>query len=340
MSAVEFATALRDQIAELNPRDMIDVQGFCWGVFSRNRSWFGGKSYGGNTDMLPEFIARQIYAIGFGRRDEIAELLKDVPSLDKEERTRRRAELEEKCEGSKVSERKALLNFFDLLTAPGSILLAKSSWFDRGLQQSLLRISGVCQTGSHGSYDEEIGHQISVEWRSTPEHTVEAREYFADLAHTLNVHPLEKVLDIIALDPPRAKPAEPTETEEAEEIEEIEDEEPTTLPVQPRYTIEDFVADTGFQVETINGWQRRLLRKLHVVFQGPPGTGKTFVAERLARLLVSETTGVWDVVQFHPSYSYEDFMQGIRPQVISGSLTYQDRTRPFLGFLPKGGAAR
>ena len=142
-------------------------------------------------------------------------------------------------------------------------------------------------------------------------------------------------MDIIALDPPRAKPAEPTKTEEAEEVEAIEEEEPAALPIQSRYTIDDFVADTGFHTDIINGWQRRLLRKLQVVFQGPPGTGKTFVAERLARMLVSETTGVWDVVQFHPSYSYEDFMQGIRPQVISGGLTYQIEPGRFLDFCRK-----
>jgi len=335
LSAVDFAKTLREQIAELNPRDMIDVQGFCFGVFNQSRVWFGGKSYGGSRDMLPEFVARKIYAIGFARRPEIAELFKDVPSLDKESRAARRTELESACASGNDAERKALLSFFDLLSAPGSVLLAKSSWFDRGLQQSLLRISGVCVTGKHGSYDENIGHQISVDWRSTLDHTVEARDYYSDLAHTLNVHPLEKALDIIALDPPRAKPSKPTETVEAEEIEESEGEEPVALPVQPAYTIDDFARDTGFKVSTITGWQNRLLRKQQVVFQGPPGTGKTFVAERLARLLVSETTGFLDVVQFHPSYSYEDFMQGIRPQVISGGLTYQIEPGRFLDFCRK-----
>jgi hypothetical protein len=69
---------LRDALAEFNPRDMIDVQGFCWGVFNRNKIWFGGKSYHGTRDMLPEFMARQVYAVGFGRRDEIAALSKKM----------------------------------------------------------------------------------------------------------------------------------------------------------------------------------------------------------------------------------------------------------------------
>jgi MoxR-like ATPase len=335
-SALQFMTNLRHAIAELNPRDMLDVQGFCWGVFSHKRIWFGGKSYGGTQDMLPEFMARQVYAIGFGRRTDIAALLTGVPSLDRETRSARRTELISKSE--KKNERAALVNFFDLLSEPGSILLAKSTWYDKGLEQSLLKISGVCRTGDHVAFDEELGHQVSVEWLSTPEHIVEASDYYPDLAPTLSSHALEEALDIIALEPPKAKPAIPTETEESKEATELgvgESAEPSSLPVQPRYSIADFAADTGFSANTIEEWLGRLTRKLHVVFQGPPGTGKTFVSERLARLMVSQTRGTWDIVQFHPSYSYEDFMQGIRPQVISGGLTYRIEPGRFIDFCRK-----
>lgn len=55
-----------------------------------------------------------------------------------------------------------------------------------------------------------------------------------------------------------------------------------------------------------------------VILQGPPGTGKTFVARELARyLLEGMTDGQVDqfieVVQFHPSYGYEDFVEGLKP---------------------------
>jgi MoxR-like ATPase len=333
-SARQFATSMRDALAELSPRDMIDVQGFCWGVFSRNKIWFGGKSYGGTRDMLPEFMARQVYAVGFGKRDEIVALLKGVPSLDKATRLARRNELVSKCE--KTNERNALVNFFDLLSAPGSILLAKSTWYDKGLEQSLLKISAVCRTGDHVAFDEEIGHQVSVEWLSTPDHVVEASDYYPVLAPTLTSHPLEDALDIIGLNAPRAKPSVPTETEEAKEAEDLTERvAPPALPVQPQYTIEDFTAETGFSPDIIADWHQRLKRKKQVVFQGPPGTGKTYVSECLARLMVSQSLGTWDVVQFHPSYSYEDFMQGIRPQVISGGLTYQIEPGRFLEFCRK-----
>ena len=68
-----------------------------------------------------------------------------------------------------------------------------------------------------------------------------------------------------------------------------------------------------------------------LLFQGPPGTGKTYVAETLARLLAGDEEGRVEVVQFHPSYAYEDFIEGIRPVVTEGSdLAYEVREGIFM----------
>ena len=57
--------------------------------------------------------------------------------------------------------------------------------------------------------------------------------------------------------------------------------------------------------------------KKQVIFQGPPGTGKTYVAQALVRHLAGEEEQV-TLVQFHPSYAYEDFVQGYRPKTADG----------------------
>ena len=79
-----------------------------------------------------------------------------------------------------------------------------------------------------------------------------------------------------------------------------------------------------------------------IVLYGPPGTSKTFTARKIAVQMLSKESvddkniselfknfqneGVVDLVQFHPSYSYEDFVQGIKPTTNpNGSISYQVR---------------
>ena len=58
-----------------------------------------------------------------------------------------------------------------------------------------------------------------------------------------------------------------------------------------------------------------LREKKQVIFQGPPGTGKTYVAQELAHHIAGSGERV-TLVQFHPSYAYDDFVQGYRPTTL------------------------
>ena len=58
-----------------------------------------------------------------------------------------------------------------------------------------------------------------------------------------------------------------------------------------------------------------LQEKKQIIFQGPPGTGKTYVAQELANDLAQQQKERVTLVQFHPSYAYEDFVQGFRPAI-------------------------
>ncbi len=62
----------------------------------------------------------------------------------------------------------------------------------------------------------------------------------------------------------------------------------------------------------------------NLILQGPPGTGKTFIARRIAWCLIGhKDNDPIEMVQFHQSYAYEDFVQGFRP-TDDGGFTLKD----------------
>lgn len=94
------------------------------------------------------------------------------------------------------------------------------------------------------------------------------------------------------------------------------------------------VADLADELLLDEAWLQEVLdllrEKGQIVLYGPPGTGKTYVARRLAEHLAPDPARR-EVVQFHPSYSYEDFVQGYRPIArLDGSLAYELKPGPLV----------
>ena len=88
-----------------------------------------------------------------------------------------------------------------------------------------------------------------------------------------------------------------------------------------------------------NSYSSMLIESKNIIFRGAPGTGKSYLAKEIAAdiisngyfddytLLTDEQKKQVEFVQFHPSYDYSDFVEGLRPQLNSDGtmgFTLQD----------------
>lgn len=94
-----------------------------------------------------------------------------------------------------------------------------------------------------------------------------------------------------------------------------EEQENAVLPtVRSPYLQEEFEREVFLSPEQSQTLCKLLKRKKNLILQGPPGTGKTYLARRLAYLMLQEKNeDLICSVQFHANYTYEDFIMGYRP---------------------------
>lgn len=125
-------------------------------------------------------------------------------------------------------------------------------------------------------------------------------------------HP-DVVEELTATTPPAEEPA-------GDEVDAVESDPRGFRPVDID------TASLSQELQLDEAWISRVIDAIHrrgqVILYGPPGTGKTYVAKALTRALTGKD-GAERRIQFHPSYTYEDFFAGYRPREKNGQLVFE-----------------
>lgn len=101
------------------------------------------------------------------------------------------------------------------------------------------------------------------------------------------------------------------------------------------YKLKENIKNTFMKMEKIEEIKKILEYKKQIILQGAPGTGKTYLAKQIAEELTSKNNEQWKIIQFHPSYNYEDFVRGIVTETKDNNIHYKVTNKILAEFAKK-----
>lgn len=113
--------------------------------------------------------------------------------------------------------------------------------------------------------------------------------------------------------------------------------------------VNEIINDDVSKYDIMMNLKELLEYKKQIILQGPPGTGKTYTAKDMAEFIVTnevnpdkeeqarfiDSSEQIEIIQFHPAYTYEDFIRGIVTEPVGDKINYTSKDKLFLELVTK-----